>query len=112
MNENENQTYKSKDYVKDYNKNYYCINKAELLKKATVKLCCEYCGATIQKQHLLKHQRTKKCNFEKQNKLQNEEQHNLLKKIEELLNKTVDYTQIYKQCGMPIEQLQLAKPKS
>ena len=55
-----------KKYQKEYNKDYYEVNKEILNEKAKEKVICEHCGFKSRKNHLTRHQKSKKC-LEKQN---------------------------------------------
>ena len=52
---------------KNYNKTYYAINKAKILKIACEKVECEFCKRTVIKNNIQKHKASKLCkNTEKQ----------------------------------------------
>jgi len=67
------QIYKTKEYVKNYNKDYYNKNKTDLLQKASVKVSCPHCSLEVQKQHLTKHKKTQRCIFLTKNKVKDNE---------------------------------------
>ena len=56
--------------IQKYNKEYYDKNKKKILEGMSQNIICEYCGGTITKQHLRRHQRTKICQEIRKNKEQ------------------------------------------
>ena len=52
--------YKTKEYIKEYNKLYYQKNRANLLEYANKKIFCSVCGVYISKSHFARHCKTKK----------------------------------------------------
>jgi len=90
--EPENQ--KTKSFLKEYRKNYYEKNRKVLLEKATEKLKCEHCGDMIQKQHMPKHHKIKRCSLARMKKLKVEEMNEktnelLMKLFEDLFTQTI-----------------------
>ena len=49
-----------KEYQEGYYKNYYETNKQQMKEKAKEKVICEHCGFESRKNHLKRHQKTKK----------------------------------------------------
>lgn len=50
-----------KETRKEYNKVYYSVNKERILADLCSKVTCEYCGRTIIKNNLLKHEKSSIC---------------------------------------------------
>ena len=51
----------NREKYKEYNKQYYEENKEQLSEKKKVKVICEFCKSLITKNHLKRHQQSKKC---------------------------------------------------
>ncbi len=93
---------KSEEYIKNYWKSYYQNNKTELQQKATERIECEHCGKMIQRQHIRKHHNTKKCQYVRMKKAQDElitekQSEKIVKVIQTLIDKTIAYTNAIKE---------------
>ncbi len=51
----------NKEKQKEYNKQYYSNNKAQILKSMTELIKCENCGCSCTKYHLKRHMKSKLC---------------------------------------------------
>jgi hypothetical protein len=49
------------DKIKEYKKKYYEENADKIKERKKIQICCNICGAFSLKQHLARHQKTKKC---------------------------------------------------
>ena len=81
---------KTKEAVKDYNKDYYAKNKKVILEKLLTKVECPLCKRQVNHQNLFKHQKTNLCKS-RQDKPDNINELKLMiegltKKIDDLTN--------------------------
>ena len=53
--------YKTKEYIKQYNQNYYENNKTRILEYQYKKTACKYCGCFVAKFYMNNHMKTNKC---------------------------------------------------
>ena len=49
--------------TQSYNKKYYMSNKSEILKKGSEYIDCSLCSCSVQKSHLSRHIKSKKCSY-------------------------------------------------
>lgn len=52
---------KTKEYVKTFNQKKYVENKEKILTQMKIKVICDCCNKSVNKSHLNRHQKTKKC---------------------------------------------------
>ena len=66
---------------KNYNKTYYTMNKAKILKIACEKVECEFCKRTVIKNNIQKHKASKLCKNTEKQLLEDLKRKNAIKEI-------------------------------
>ena len=81
--------YKEKNFIKQYNKNYYEKNKQRICDMINAHVTCEICGREMSRSNIYNHKKTLRCLKKRKNLMNEEKVHELEKRIKELEDKYV-----------------------